>query len=132
MRIGIHTGLVLALGLSFPLTLHAANEPPDPLVAQAPSNPTPSNPARTMPSAVVDGAHSVTIGGRPAARQGDNTGSGAPLAGGSANVIINGRPAATVGSQTECGGTILSGSSSVFINGKPVATSGSAVSPCPR
>lgn len=88
---------------------NAASEPPDPLI----------------------GAPSVTIEGRPAARQGDAAGR-SPVKEGSSNVFINGRPAATVGSQTGCGGTIVTGSSSVFINGKPVATGSSIVTPCPK
>lgn len=89
---------------------NAANEPPDPLVGGAPS---------------------VTIEGRPAARQGDAAGR-ATVKDGASNVFINGRPAATVGDRTECGGTIVTGSSSVFINGKPVATGSSLVTPCTR
>lgn len=88
---------------------NAASEPPDPLI----------------------GTPSVTIEGRPAARQGDAAGR-APVKDGSSNVFINGRPAATVGDRTECGGTIVTGSSSVFINGKPVATGSSIVTPCPK
>lgn len=88
----------------------AANEPPDPLVGGAPS---------------------VTIEGRPAARQGDPAGR-TTVKDGASNVFINGRPAATVGDRTECGGTIVTGSSSVFINGKPVATGSSLVTPCTK
>lgn len=88
---------------------NAASEPPDPLI----------------------GTPSITVEGRPAARQGDAAGR-VPVKDGSSNVFINGRPAATVGSQTECGGTIVTGSSSVFINGKPVATGSSIVTPCPK
>lgn len=83
---------------------HAANEPPDP----------------------VGGSPNVTIGGRPATRQGDGVSGGT-----SPNVFINGRPAATQGSRTECGGVVLGGSSNVFINGRPAATSGTPTSPCP-
>lgn len=110
--------LVLALALVPVLALHplvaalpawAANEPPDPLI----------------------GAPNVTIERAPAARQGDPAGPTA-VQGGSSNVTIGGRPAATVGSQTGCGGTIITGSSSVFINGKPAATGASSVTPCPK
>ena len=90
-------------------TAHAVNEPPDPLI----------------------GTPSVTVEGKPAARQGDRTGR-TIVRDGSTNVFINGRPAATVGSQTECGGTIITGSSSVFINGKPMANGSSIVTPCPK
>jgi len=89
--------------------------------------------ARTQntPALVTGGAGNVTIGGKPAARQGDTAGDQI-IIGGSPNVMINGRPAATTGSQTGCGGTITTGAPNVFINGKPMATSGSAVTPCPR
>jgi uncharacterized Zn-binding protein involved in type VI secretion len=42
------------------------------------------------PSTVVGGSASVTIGGRPAARQGDNTGCGAVILSGALNVQIGG------------------------------------------
>ncbi|MCA0399401.1 MAG: PAAR domain-containing protein [Proteobacteria bacterium] len=87
--------------------------------------------AQQTPGTVVDGAPSVTIGGQPAARQQDNTSTGARVTGGSANVFINGRGAATIGSRTECGGIVVSGSPNVFINGRPAATASSAVTPCP-
>ena len=109
MTFGIRASVALALGLLFPPALHAANEPPDPLI----------------------GTPSVSVEGKPAARQGDQTGR-TIVRDGSANVFINGRPAATVGSQTECGGTIVTGSSSVFINGKPMANGSSIVTPCPK
>lgn len=87
--------------------------------------------AQQPPGTVVDGAPSVTIGGKPAARQADQTTTGAAISGGASNVFINGRPAATVGSKTECGGVIVSGSHSVFINGRQAATASSLATPCP-
>jgi uncharacterized Zn-binding protein involved in type VI secretion len=86
------------------LPAHAANEQPDP----------------------IGGAPDVTIGGKPATRQGDGVAGGT-----SPNVFINGRPAALQGSRTDCGGVVVGGASNVFINGRPAATAGSATTPCP-
>lgn len=110
--------LILMLGpMLAAAPLQAANEPPDP-------------PA--TPGQIATGAPSVTLNGRPAARQGDATSNNSIVRDGADNVFINGRPAAAVGSQTGCGGTIVTGSSSVFINGKPMATANSQVTPCTR
>lgn len=95
------TLLVLVIGAG---SVHAANEPPDP----------------------VGGSANVTIGGKPALRQGDGVAGGT-----SPNVFINGRPAALQGSTTNCGGVIVGGTSHVMINGRPAATAGSAATPCP-
>ncbi|MEZ5817453.1 MAG: PAAR domain-containing protein [Hyphomicrobiaceae bacterium] len=87
--------------------------------------------APTGPGVITDGAKGVSIGGAPAARAGDRTSDGAPIANGSPNVFINGRPAVTVGDTTGCGGVIVGGASGVFINGKPVARTGDATTGCP-
>jgi uncharacterized Zn-binding protein involved in type VI secretion len=85
---------------------------------------------QSAPAPIVSGSPSVSVGGRPAAQEGDSAGSGTAITGGSTNVFINGRPAATVGSTTGCGGTIVTGSRNVFVNGKPLATAGSTTTPC--
>lgn len=79
---------------------------------------------------VTDGSHDVTIGGKPAARAGDGTTSGAPLVEGSPNVLINGRPAAIAGGRTGCSGVVVGGSANVLINGKPAAQAGSQTTDC--
>lgn len=96
--------LLASLLLLAGLPARAANEPPDP----------------------VGGSPDVTIGGKPATRQGDGVAGGT-----SPNVFINGRPAAIQGSRTDCGGVVVGGASNVFINGRPAATAGSATTPCP-
>jgi uncharacterized Zn-binding protein involved in type VI secretion len=93
--------LILALGIG---SVQAANEPPDP----------------------VGGSPNVTIGGKPALRQGDGVAGGT-----SPNVFINGRPAALQGSTTDCGGVVVGGTSNVMINGRAAASAGSATTPCP-
>jgi uncharacterized Zn-binding protein involved in type VI secretion len=80
--------------------------------------------------AVTQGSPDVTIGGKPAARVGDGTASGAPVVDGSPNVFINGRPAAIAGGRNGCGGVVVGGSSNVFINGKPAAQAGSQTTEC--
>lgn len=87
--------------------------------------------AQNTPSSLGAGSPSVTVGGVPAARQGDTTTDGRTVTSGSSNVFINGSPAATAGSGTDCGGTLVGGSSNVLVNGKPLATTGSVTSPCP-
>jgi uncharacterized Zn-binding protein involved in type VI secretion len=82
------------------------------------------------PGTITEGARGVTIGGAPAARAGDRTSNGAPIAGGSSNVFINGRPAATLGDTTGCGGVVVGGATGVFINGKPVARAGDMTTGC--
>jgi uncharacterized Zn-binding protein involved in type VI secretion len=82
------------------------------------------------PGVITDGAKGVTIGGAPAARAGDRTTEGAPIASGSSNVFINGRPAVTVGDSTGCGGVVVGGATGVFINGKPVARAGDVTTGC--
>lgn len=79
---------------------------------------------------VTQGSPDTTIGGKPAARVGDNPASGAPVVEGSPNVFINGRPAAIAGGRNGCGGVVVSGSSNVFINGKPAAQAGSPATEC--
>jgi uncharacterized Zn-binding protein involved in type VI secretion len=87
--------------------------------------------AAAQPSGVVtQGSPDTIIGGKSAARIGDNTTSSAPLVEGSPNVFINGRPAAISGGRNGCGGVVVGGSSSVFINGKPAAQVGSQTTEC--
>ncbi|HWN52739.1 MAG TPA: PAAR domain-containing protein [Xanthobacteraceae bacterium] len=86
---------------------------------------------RRPPTGVVtQGSPDTIIGGKSAARVGDNTTSSAPLVEGSPNVFINGRPAAIGGGRNGCGGVVVGGSSSVFINGKPAAQVGSQTTEC--
>jgi len=87
--------------------------------------------APSGPGVITEGASGVTFGGAPAARVGDRTSDGAPVAKGSSNVFINGRPAVTVGDTTGCGGVVVGGASGIFINGKPVARAGDATTGCP-
>ena len=79
---------------------------------------------------VTQGSPDTMIGGKPAARVGDGTASGAPVVEGSPNVFINGRPAAIVSGGNDCGGVVVGGSSNVFINGKPAARVGSRTTEC--
>lgn len=78
--------------------------------------------------------------GQPAARVGDQSSHGTPLAPGpgSTNVLVGGRPAwrATAdfhtcplfdGPKPHVGGTVLAGSTSVLINGLPAARQGDQV-----
>ncbi|CAN5253101.1 hypothetical protein BH11PSE4_BH11PSE4_27970 [soil metagenome] len=83
------------------------------------------------PGAVIGGSADTVVGGKPAARSGDQTSKSDAVIGSSSNVIINGKPAAVQGDRTGCGGVVISGSSNVFINGKPMARSGDATSGCP-
>src|SRR5258708_37935240 len=46
---------------------------------------------------ITHGSPDPTIGGKPAARVGDSTASGAPVVEGSRDVFINGRPASIAG-----------------------------------
>jgi uncharacterized Zn-binding protein involved in type VI secretion len=79
---------------------------------------------------VTEGSPDTMIGGKPAARVGDGTASGAPVVEGSPNVFINGRPAAIAGGRNGCGGVVVGGSSNVFINGKPAAQAGNPTTDC--
>jgi uncharacterized Zn-binding protein involved in type VI secretion len=84
-----------------------------------------------QPSGVVtQGSPDTMISGKPAARVGDGTGSGASVVEGSRDVFINGRPAAIAGGRNGCGGVVVGGSSNVFINGRPAAQAGSLTSDC--
>lgn len=56
------------------------------------------------PGVVTGGSSNTMIGGKPAARAGDDTTSGGPVVEGSPNVFIDGKPAATVGGRNGCGG----------------------------
>jgi uncharacterized Zn-binding protein involved in type VI secretion len=89
-----------------------------------------SRPGAGQPGAIIQGSQDTTVGGRPAARAGDATTTGAPLVEGSPNVFINGRPAAIVGGRTGCGGVTVGGASNVLINGKPAAQTGSQTTDC--
>jgi len=94
---------------------------------------TPLHPARAQsaaPAPLVAGSPDVSVGGAPAARQGDTSGDGAPVVAGSHDVFINGRPAVTAGARTACGGVVMGGGANVFINGKPLARAGDATSGC--
>ena len=82
--------------------------------------------------AIAGGSADVTIGGQPAARQGDVTSSGDALTSTSPNVLINGKPAVVQGDRTGCGGVVVGGGSNVFINGKPMARSGDATAGCAK
>lgn len=69
---------------------------------------------------VVQGAGTVLICGKPAARTGDPaacTGPHDSIVQGSATVLIGGKPAARVGSTTAHGGRITQGCPSVIIGG---------------
>jgi uncharacterized Zn-binding protein involved in type VI secretion len=79
---------------------------------------------------VTQGSPDTIIGGKSAARAGDNATSSVPLVEGSPNVFINGRPAAIAGGRNGCVGVVVGGSSSVFINGKPAAQVGSHATEC--
>ena len=83
------------------------------------------------PGVITQGSGNVSIGGLPAARNGDATDSGDVVAGGSKNVFINGKPAVTTGDKSGCGGIVIGGGSNVFINGKPVARAGDTTTGCP-
>jgi uncharacterized Zn-binding protein involved in type VI secretion len=82
------------------------------------------------PGVVTGGSTDVLVGGKPAARQGDDTSNGGPVVEGSPNVFINGKPAAIAGGRNGCGGVVDGGSSNVFVNGKPLATAGSQTGNC--
>jgi len=84
------------------------------------------------PGVISNGSESVSIGGKPAARQGDTTTGGNVVVEGSKNVFINGKPAAVTNDKTSCGGVVVGGGGGVFINGKPAARSGDQTSGCPR
>ncbi len=87
--------------------------------------------AAAQPADVItQGSPDTVIGGKPAARVGDGTASGAPVVEGSHDVFINGRPAAIAGGRNGCGGVVVGGSSNVFINGRPAAQAGSPTSDC--
>jgi uncharacterized Zn-binding protein involved in type VI secretion len=61
------------------------------------------------------GSANVRIGGMPAARAGDPTGSGGVIASGSPTVFIGGKPAARVGDRASGGGLLLTGVGNVLI-----------------
>jgi uncharacterized Zn-binding protein involved in type VI secretion len=88
------------------------------------------HPAAQSAGVVTGGSSNTMIGGKPAARVGDDTTNGGPVVEGSPNVFINGKPAAIAGGRNGCGGVVIGGSSNVFINGRPAATAGSATSDC--
>jgi uncharacterized Zn-binding protein involved in type VI secretion len=88
------------------------------------------SPAPSAPGVVTGGSADVLVGGKPAARTGDDTSNGGPVVEGSQNVFINGKPAAIAGGRTGCGGVVVGGSANVFVNGKPLATAGSQTSDC--
>jgi uncharacterized Zn-binding protein involved in type VI secretion len=87
-------------------------------------------PVPGAPGVVTGGSSDVLVGGKPAARTGDDTSNGGPVVEGSPNVFINGKPAAIGGGSTGCSGVVIGGSSNVFVNGKPLATAGSQTSDC--
>ena len=88
-------------------------------------------PAAGQPGVITGGSESVTVNGKPAARQGDITTDGA-IVEGVPNVFINGKPATVIGNRTGCGGAIVSGGHGVFINGKPMARQGDQTSGCAK
>jgi uncharacterized Zn-binding protein involved in type VI secretion len=83
------------------------------------------------PGVITGGSSNVSVGGLPAARNGDATDSADVVAGGSKDVFINGKPAVTTGDKSGCGGIVIGGGSNVFINGKPVARAGDTTTGCP-
>jgi len=83
------------------------------------------------PGVITGGSGNVSVGGLPAARNGDATDSGDVVAGGSKNVFINGKPAVTTGDKSGCGGIVIGAGSNVFVNGKPVARAGDTTTGCP-
>lgn len=64
---------------------------------------------------LASGAANVRIGGMPAARAGDPTGTGGVIASGSPTVFIGGKPAARVGDKSSGGGLLLTGTPNVLI-----------------
>ena len=90
----------------------------------------PSDLTAPTPGVITKGSGNTSVGGLPAARQGDTTDRGGTLEQGSSNVFINGKPAITAGDGTSCGGVTVSGAPNVFINGKPVARAGDLTSGC--
>jgi uncharacterized Zn-binding protein involved in type VI secretion len=62
-----------------------------------------------------NGSGNVRIGGMPAARAGDPTGTGGVIASGSPTVFIGGKPAARVGDRSSGGGLLLTGTPNVLI-----------------
>ena len=84
------------------------------------------------PGVIMKGSDNVSIGGKPAARQGDTTSGGNVVVEGSKNVFINGKPAAVTNDKTSCGGVVIGGGGNLFMNGKPAARSGDQTSGCPR
>lgn len=65
---------------------------------------------------VVQGSPNVLFDGLAAARQGDNSACGSPIASAvSSTVLINGQPAATLGSVGAHGNVIIGGSGTVII-----------------
>jgi uncharacterized Zn-binding protein involved in type VI secretion len=83
------------------------------------------------PGVITGGSSNVSVGGLPAARNGDATDGADVVAGGSKDVFINGKPAVTTGDKSGCGGIVIGGGSNVFINGKPVARAGDTTTGCP-
>jgi uncharacterized Zn-binding protein involved in type VI secretion len=87
--------------------------------------------AAAQPAGVItQGSPDTMTGGKPSARAGDGTASGAPVVEGSPDVFINGHPAAVAGGQNGCGGVVVGGSANVLINGRPAAQAGSPTSNC--
>lgn len=109
----ILSGLVLVLAFAASLPVSAQERP-------------------GAPGVITNGSNGVSIGGKPAARQGDGTTGGNVVVEGSKNVFINGKPAAVTSDKTSCGGVVVGGGGNVFINGKPAARSGDQTSGCPR
>src|SRR5258707_13680974 len=73
---------------------------------------------------VTQGSPDTMVGGKPAARVGDGTATGAPVVEGSRDVFINGRPAAIAGGRKGCGGLVAGRASTMFANGEPAARLG--------
>ena len=107
------SGLVLTLVLASVLSVSAQERP-------------------GTPGVISNGSADISIGGKPAARQGDATTGGNVVVEGSKDVFINGKPAAVTNDKTSCGGVVVGGGGNVFINGKPAARSGDQTSGCPR
>jgi uncharacterized Zn-binding protein involved in type VI secretion len=79
---------------------------------------------------ITQGSPDTMMGGKPAARAGDDTASGAPVVEGSPDVFIDRRPAAIAGGRNGCGGVVVGGWVNVFIDDKPAAQTGSPTSNC--
>lgn len=98
-----------------------------PVASQAQTEP---QPPAAAPGVISGGSNNVSIGGLPAARDGERTTDSGTVTGTSPNVYINGRPAVTTGDKTDCNGIVVGSGGGVFINGKPAARTGDLTTGC--